>query len=361
LLNASPAGEDRTKGFRLFREGNAAEQRIKVNVGTGTGEVWNDGQIITAPGDWVHIGLTISGTQAIIYVNGAVAMASAMPAGINWTGCNVFGIGSGAPNFTYWGHAEDLSSYDELRMFNKALTQAEIQTIIDNDFSYVPKYGEIFYMPFEGTYKDIISKTTATAVGTPSFATGKKGQAYKGATNSYLTYPTTEFAKSTSFSAVFWMKVNAVPDRAGILTAGPEDTANPGYPAVQNKRTNGFRFFREGSATAQVIKSNVGIGTGDVWNDGGTTDPSGGQWIHVAFTVSNTQSSVYINGVLTRAASALTTPMNWTGCNILTIMSGYPRFTEWGHLSDLSLMDELRIFNKGLSAAEVLTIYNDEK
>jgi hypothetical protein len=360
LLNASPTGEDRSKGFRLFREGNATEQRIKVNVGTPSGEVWNDGQIITAPGDWVHIGLTISGTQAIIYVNGAVAMVSTMPAGIDWTGCNVFGIGSGAPNFTYWGHAEDLSSYDELRMFNKALTQAEIQTIIDNDFSYVPKYGEIFYMPFEGTYKDIISKTTAAAVGTPSFATGKKGQAYKGATDSYLTFPTTEFVKSTNFSAVFWMKINTAALRAGILVASPPDP-NPAVPGKPNKRTNGFRFFREGSVTSQTLKSNVGIGTGDVWNDGGSVDPSGGQWVHVAVTISGTQSAVYINGALTRAASTLATPMDWTGCDILTIMSGAPRFIEWDHLSDPSLMDELRIFNKGLSAAEVLTIYNDEK
>ena len=78
-------------------------------------------------------------------------------------------------------------------------------------------------------------------------------------------------------------------------------------------------------------------------------------------TISGTQSAVYLNGVLTRAASPLTTPMDWTGCDILSIMSGAPRFTEWDHLSDPSLMDELRIFNKGLTAAEVLTIYNDEK
>jgi hypothetical protein len=53
--------------------------------------------------------------------------------------------------------------------------------------------------------------------------------------------------------------------------------------------------------------------------------------------------------------------MDWTGCDMLSIMSGAPRFIEWNHLSDLSLMDELRIFNKGLTAAEVLAIYNDEK
>jgi len=53
--------------------------------------------------------------------------------GVNWTGCTDFTIGSGSPNFTYWGHGIDLSLYDELRIFNKALTQTEIQTIISDE------------------------------------------------------------------------------------------------------------------------------------------------------------------------------------------------------------------------------------
>jgi hypothetical protein len=354
IFNTSPSGEDRTKGFRLFREGGSSVQRIKMNVGTGAGETWNDGQEIaaTAPG-WVHIAMTISASECIIYVNGAVANVSATAGPVDWTGCSVFGIGSGGPNFTYWGHGADLSSYDELRMFNRVLSQAEIQTIIDNEFTYVPKYsGEILYMPFDGTYRDEVKRIEATKVGTPGFASGKKGQAYAGATGSYLTFPATEFVKSTNFSAVFWTKINAVPDRAGILVAGT---------STAEDRSHGFRFFREGGATSQTLKSNVGIGTGEVWNDGGSVDPSGGQWVHVAMTISGTQSAVYLNGVLTRPASTLATPIDWTGCTSLSIMSGAPTFTYWSHLSDLSLMDELRIFNKGLSAAEVLTIYNDEK
>jgi hypothetical protein len=42
-------------------------------------------------------------------------------------------------------------------------------------------------------------------------------------------------------------------------------------------------------------------------------------------------------------------------------MSGVPRFTEWQHFSDLSSIDELRIFNKSLSQDEVNAIMNAEK
>jgi hypothetical protein len=223
----------------------------------------------------------------------------------------------------------------------------------------VPKYnGEVFYMPFEGNYKEMNSNMVATKVGTPDFAPGKKGNAYAGATDSYLTFPTTGLTNN-EFSAVFWTKINAVPNRAGILVMGPEDSANP---TAQNNRVSGFRFFREDAAGKQRFKLNAGNGTADTWIDGGTAadvDPTTGNWEHMAFTISGTECVVYINGEVVKQSSF--GGINWDGCDVLSIMSGAPRFTGWEHFSDLSLMDELRIFNKALSETEIKTIFNDEK
>jgi hypothetical protein len=349
ILNASPAGEDRTKGFRLFREGSASSQTIKLNVGTGAGETWNDGGVITAPGtEWVHIAFTISGSSCVLYFNGEVVRTVANT-GIDWTGCNVFGIGSGAPNFIYWDHKSDLSYYDELRMFNKALGQNEIQKIMQDDSPYVPKYsGEVFYMPFEGKYLDRVSYTEATKVGSPGFATGKIGQAYAGATDSYITFPTSGITGS-SYSAVFWYKVNASPDRSGILNSS----------ITGEDRTKGFRLFREGGASLQRIKLNIGTGTGETWNDGKEIDATSANWVHVAFTASSTKCTVYINGEVATEASS-SGGIDWTGCNALSIGSGAPNFSYWGHSYDLSLYDELRLFNKELSQSEIQTIIADE-
>jgi hypothetical protein len=348
ILNVSPEGEDRTKGFRLFREGSANEQRIKLNVGTGAGETWNDGDVLVAPGtEWVHIAMTISGTTCDIYFNGSL-VSSVANTGIDWTDCSVLGIGSGAPNFTYWGHNSDISYYDELRLFNKALSQTEIQTIIEDDNPYVPKYdGEVFYMPFEGKYLDKVSGTEATEVGIPSFAAGKVGQAYAGATDAYLTFPT-DGITGASYSAAFWYKVNSTPDRSGILNA-----SLPG-----EDRTKGFRLFREGNASMQRIKINVGTGSEEVWNDGQEIDATSGDWVHIAFTVSSDKCIIYIDGSL--AAEVASAEIDWTGCDNLTIGSGAPNFNYWGHDADLSLYDELRIFNKALSQAEIQTIIDNE-
>jgi len=223
--------------------------------------------------------------------------------------------------------------------------------------TYVPLEGEVLYMPFEGSFQDAISKTDPVVTGSPTFADGKLGQAYQGATDSYLTFPAAALTTTSEFSCAFWMKVNATPDRAGILTMSPEDVGNAGYPTVQNLRTSGFRFFREASGAMQRFKDNVGFGTGESWNDGGDIDPTTGEWMHFAFTISETKSTIYINGEVAREVD-LTAPIDWTGCDILTIMSGVPRFTEWNHFSDLSQLDELHMFNRVLTVEEIQSFYN---
>jgi hypothetical protein len=351
ILSTGSEAENRQHGFRLFREGSATEQRIKLNVGTGAGESWNDGDVLDATaGEWVHIAVTISATQNTIYFNGTPVRTSEMTAAMDWTGCESLAIGAGGPTFSYWNHLSDYSYIDELRFFNKALSAAEIQTIINNDKPYEPKYdGEVFYMPFEGNNKDWVSETEAAVVGNPDFGVGKKGQAYAGATDSYITFPTATL-QGTEFSAVLWMKLDASADRAGILSTGSE----------AENRQHGFRLFREGSATEQRIKLNVGIGDGESWNDGGLLDPTTGEWVHVAISISESKSTIYFNGVEALSAD-MAAGIDWTGCETLTIGAGGETFSYWNHLSDLSLIDELRMFDKALSQAEIQTIYDAEK
>lgn len=215
--------------------------------------------------------------------------------------------------------------------------------------------GEVFYLPFEGDATEQVSNRAATLTGTPTYADGKIGKAYVGLPDTYLSFPTDSLIKTQQISAVFWMKINAVPDRAGIITMSPID---PLHPTAQNLRTSGLRFFREANGKNQIFKLNVGIGNEkEIWNDGGIVDPALGQWVHFAFTVSPTANNVYINGKMVRE-SKMTTPIDWAGIDLLTIMSGVPRFTEWQHFSDLSMIDELRFFNKALTIDEVTTLMN---
>ncbi|MGZ0015967.1 LamG domain-containing protein [Yeosuana sp. AK3] len=340
---------DRNQGFRLFREGSGTEQRIKLNVGTGGGESWNDGGILDATSnDWVHVAFTISQTETKIYFNGIEMNSATLEAPIDWTGVGPLTIGAGGETFSYWDHKSDSSDIDELRIFNKALSQAEIQIMINSFNPYTPLFpGESFYMPFDNGYVNLVANVAATVVGSPEITNQSYlgNGAYLGATDAYLTYPA-DGLLSNQFSTTFWYKVNSSPDRAGILVVGND---------IPENRNQGFRLFREGNGTEQRIKLNIGIGTAESWNDGGVIDVAAGEWVQVAVTVSDTESKIYFNGIEVNSAT-LSAPIDWTGSESFTIASGVPTFSYWNHLSDNSIIDELRFYNKALTSEEVIAV-----
>ncbi|NCO63662.1 MAG: LamG domain-containing protein [Flavobacteriales bacterium] len=340
---------DRNQGFRLFREGSGTEQRIKLNVGTGGGESWNDGGILDATSDdWVHVTFTISQTETKIYFNGIEMNSATLEAPIDWTGVGPLTIGAGGETFSYWDHKSDSSDIDELRIFNKALSQAEIQIMINSFNPYTPLFpGESFYMPFDNGYVNLVANIAATVVGSPEITNQSYlgNGAYLGATDAYLTYPA-DGLLSNQFSTTFWYKVNSSPDRAGILVVGND---------IPENRNQGFRLFREGNGTEQRIKLNIGIGTAESWNDGGVIDVAAGEWVQVAVTVSDTESKIYFNGIEVNSAT-LSAPIDWTGSESFTIASGVPTFSYWNHLSDNSIIDELRFYNKALTSEEVIAV-----
>ena len=197
--------------------------------------------------------------------------------------------------------------------------------------------GQMFYMDFEDNFEEYQSLNEATAVGSPGFAVGKVGNAYAGAENSYLTFSTAAMAAplSSTMTFSFWYKVNATPDRAGLLVIGPKQEGAPADK--QNNRSSGFRLFRENASGMQRIKANVGNGEADTWVDGAEAadiDPAKDTW----------------HGEEVKSSDV---SISWKGCDIMSIGSGSPRFNEWGHKSDHSLIDELRIYNKALSATDI--------
>lgn len=354
---------NRKAGFRFLRENAQGMQRFKLNIGNGEADTWLDGgasaDVDPAADKWVHFAFTIAENHASVYIDGLLVIEVDFP-GIDWAGCDILSIMSGAPRFTGWDHLSDQSYMDELRLFNRTLSVDEIRDIIAAESGevvsgYEPRYAEIFAMPFEDEYKDLVTETSATVVGTPGFTDGKVGKAYKGASASYLTFPASGLLND-AFSASFWMDINADPDRAGILVIGPEDADNP---EKQNNRKAGFRFFREKVGDNQRFKLNVGNGKADTWIDGGEAadvNPATTDWVHFAFSISQEKAAVFINGEVVKEGDI--EGLDWTGCDIMSIMSGAPRFSGWDHLSDQSSIDELMIFNKALTLEEVQEIMN---
>lgn len=217
------------------------------------------------------------------------------------------------------------------------------------NFKKVPPYnpmdGEVFYMPFDGDYSELITFQAATVVGSPSFADGKYFQAYAGAKDAYLTFPSAGLL-GNQFSVSLWYKLNADPKRGGILSISP----------TGDDRSVGFRMAREDNGPNQNLFVNFGIGDSEVWMNPFITVAPSDNWMHIVVSISETHATIYVNDAVVKETD-ITNHIAWTQCPSISIGSGAPNFTYWEHFSDLSLYDDLRIFNKALSAEEVHNLF----
>lgn len=212
---------------------------------------------------------------------------------------------------------------------------------------YIPLLAsEVLYVPFDADFKDLINTVSPVVTGSPATVSGgHSGAAYRGATDAYITFPLSGMYSSEGISFSFWYKLNTSPDRSGIITI------NDNNDNTDDNRKQGLRLLREGSASSQTVKLNVGTGSADSWNDGAALSGTSGAWVHIAVTVSPTESKIYFDGVLQRTATY--TAFDFSTSTTLTIASGAPSFTYWSHLSDLSLYDEFRVFNKVLTPEDI--------
>jgi hypothetical protein len=210
---------------------------------------------------------------------------------------------------------------------------------------YVPMNGEVMYLPLDGYFLDLISGNAVTVEGTPGFATGKVSDAYAGAADAYMTYPTTGILGS-EFSVAFWYKINAEPVRGGILAISPEG----------DSRSVGLRMFRENSGALQNVGLNFGIGTTEVWMNPFVQLATDADWTHIAISISTSHATCYVNGEVALEQD-IEAKIDWTGCPSMSIASGAPNFTYWDHYSDLSLYDEIHIFNRAITAEDVQSLF----
>ena len=279
-------------------------------------------------GTWYHLTGTILNGLVSFYVNGSlVGTVGYAPSGVTLN--TQFYVGSAAG----YGGADILM--DDLRIYNTALTAAQVQSVYSSQGAPAP----IRAMPlprlawdFNGTTTDYVTGITPTTItGAPYYSTGKYGQAIfftnptTGAPTSNIYYASTpSFTSTTGFTLSFWfISTNTSFYFAGI------PVALDGY----------FYYYINSDGKLYPIATT---------NGGPATNATSlNTWYHITGVFTNGQLATYLNGTLSNTHAIST-----FNVSKLTVGSGQ------GLYGFIGGVDDLRIYDRALTAAQVQSVYN---
>ena len=240
----------------------------------------------------------------------------------------------------------------------------------------------VAYFPFDGNGTEMIANITPTLQPNVTYVAGRRGQAYQGANMAHLLYtlPATSKLKTlTSFSVAMWIKsplVTGDPE-VTLFEIGKSDDLFWGNLKLGLLRLN---------ATADSLNFKAFfLKNGAVWSGQhiNYSDPLFpiNMWMHMVFLYDQTSSKfmIYKDGVKIETNDGVENrwaagddvvprpplgPLAFANADKINIGAWRPK-TE-GTATDawmgwfLGNMDELRVYDKALTAAEVKALYDAE-
>lgn len=333
------------------------DNRIQACVGANTGSYCSTSSNTITDTNWHYYTLThdFGGDRNIrIYLDGAeVSYAS--------QGTTANGMNDNTGEFIYIGsNRTDRTDFyfdgliDEVRIYSRVLTAAQIAALYGSgaaklNASQVGPAAEnlVLWHTFDGGY---LSTTTSTdrsgngnngtlGGGSPTAANGKIGQAlnFDGSNNTISVANSASLNPTSSITISGWVYPDAFPGE--------------NYPTLVEKERNSqwglFIDYGTVSPTNTRFVINIAGAREDHY---GTSALALNQWQMITATYDGASVRMYKDAVQFYAASS--TGVIGTNSNALTI----------GKASDLTAfdgrIDDVRIYNKALSAAEITQLYN---
>lgn len=184
--------------------------------------------------------------------------------------------------------------------------------------------------------------------------------------DSFGSYTLTNSGLTFSQDSTFPTTTRYVAIANGSSAAQFSDTGLPSGSAsrsmsawVKTSQTSGWgHILNYGLRTVQYQAFAMSVSSGNfVFTDAGATQDSGvaiadGKWHHIAVTFNSPTLLMYLDGILvaTKTASSVNTVLN------------YGKIGTWTNTDYITgSIGECRIYNRVLTAAEILKMYNDEK
>ena len=313
-------------------------------------------------GNWHHIAVSVSGNTATFYVDGALDTTATFTAA-GAQGDNSVGSGTGNVNMQIGVRSRDggqkdsnffSGDLDEPRIYSRALSASEIRALYQQGAVAATglnaqKLVAYFNMnEASGTsLKDFIGDgPLATIYNSPTRVAGKQGNALSfNGSNQYADFPLT--VNYSQFTVSAWFKANSFAGaNARIVANEHTDTNNP---------HKGFQLMFNNGGTSGFFDVGTGSGSGNHASANWTKTLSTGTWYHYVGVYDGRTAYAYIDGSLVGSDSvsgSTSKPITASGYNV-----NIGRNPEYNGDYFNGAIDDVRIYNRALSADEVAALY----
>lgn len=205
----------------------------------------------------------------------------------------------------------------------------------------VPGAGPIHWYKFDGNATDSgSSPSNGTLVNSPTFVTGKNGQAVdiNGGTQ-HVSLPAGIVNGLTNFTIATWVKLDTTANWRRIFDFGNSTTVNM-FLVPNNGSTIRFAITTGGNGAEQQLNGSGAFPTA--------------VWKHVAVTHNGNTGTLFVDGVQVAQNTSMTLSPNSMGSTANNWL-GRSQYSGDSYLD--GQLDQLRIYNRALSAAEVLALF----
>ena len=331
LLN-KPSADPLYSSYNLFIYGGLLNAQATDGTSVGNSLSY---ELYPIPGQWYHIAFTRqAGGQMTLFVNGVAVDSQTSNASVGYsTSSLTFGNGTDSSN---------QGQIDELSIYDRALSGAEVQSIFNANTAGICPTGQCVTTPDnqkawyrgEGNAADSQGTSNGAAFNGVTYTAGKVGQAFDLADgNAHVQVADSPALRPTNFTVEGWFNFSSYNNEFRQLIG--KSSADPSYSSY-------VIYIYGGLITAS---STNGVDIGNSLNY--SLAPIPGQWYHIAFTreEGGTQT-LYVNGVAVDSDTANSIAY----ANTPLIL---------GHDTGGSIhgkIDEVSIYDRAMSAAEVQSI-----
>jgi len=205
----------------------------------------------------------------------------------------------------------------------------------------LPPVGLVSWWKAEGNAADAMGLNPGTLDGPVSFVTGKVGEAFGFSGADFVNVPASASLQPTAVTSMAWVKNLGTPGADSyILSQGADACAAASYALFTASGGVGFYVFDGTNFEESPLATPA-----QVWD---------GNWHLVTGTYDGATVQLYLDGAAVAPGTPATLTINYAQPNQNFYIGAYQGSCQFGFAGDV---DEVRIFNRALSAGEIHDVF----